>query len=71
MRNFSQLEVGHIVTLIYYRAIAMELQPPGNAKPGESTAAIHGPRGNSRVVAVCNPSYHPVLPQLRKVILCV
>ena len=102
VRNFSQLEVGQIVTLTYYHAIAMDLQPAGSAEPGayrdaeevraapgqlpggeavdvvtvlapivaidpvKNTVAIQGPRGNNRIVAVRNPAYQAVLPQLRK-----
>lgn len=102
VRNFSQLEVGQIVTLTYYHAVAMELQPAGSAEPGayregeqvraaagglpggkavdvitvlapivaidpvKHTVAIQGPQGNNRIVAVRNPSYQAVLPQLKK-----
>lgn len=102
VRNFDRLQVGQVVTITYYHAVAMDLQPAGTAEPGayrggeqvraapgqlpggeavdvitvmapivaidpvKHTVAIQGPLGNSRIVAVRNPAYQAVLPQLKK-----
>ena len=34
VRNFSQLAVGDVITLMYRRAVAFDLQPAGSGEPG-------------------------------------